>query len=477
VTITSRPSAVRIAISVTTIAVITAVYARLLPVNHTTVALSYVMAILLMAVRWGIVEATVAAICAVICFNFFFLPPVGTLTIAEPENWVALLVFLITAIVVSQLSGRARQRHVEAQLRQRDLERLYTLSRSLLLSQNTAAAPSEIARYVASTLEVPSVGLYDEATDEIVWTGNDGRSHLAGVMRQVARQGIAHRMDDAVVAPIQLGGAPIGSLSIVGTSLTDTVMQSVTNLVAIGLERARGLAATARAEAARQSSELRAAVLDAAAHEFKTPLTSMKAAATALASGIGGDDPLRELVDIVNEDLNRLQALVTDAVQMLRIDSGDFVVHREHEHVAGIVRTALRELETRLDGHTVVNDVPAGLVVDVDRNLLRLALRQLLDNAVKYSPPTSVIEISAHENAGVDITVRNSGSLISGRERERIFERFYRGEPARHVPGTGMGLAIVRQIAQAHGGAIAVTSTEGQGTTFTLSLPKEGSGS
>jgi two-component system, OmpR family, sensor histidine kinase KdpD len=294
-------------------------------------------------------------------------------------------------------------------------------------------------------------------------------------MRQVARQGITIQEGDVLIAAVRLGGAPIGSLAVAGGSLSDTVMQSVTNLVAIGLERARGLAATARAEAARQSSELRATVLDAAAHEFKTPLTSMKAAATALASVIDQNDPKRELVDIVNEDLNRLQALVTDAVQMLRIDSGDFVVHREREHIASIVKTALRELEARLDGHQVINTVPNGLVADIDRNLLRLALRQLLDNAVKYSPPTSAIEVAATENASVEITIRNSGSLIPERERERIFERFYRGEPARHLPGTGMGLAIVRQIAQAHGGTIAVSSAEGQGTAFTLSFPKEGS--
>ena len=149
------------------------------------------------------------------------------------------------------------------------------------------------------------------------------------------------------------------------------MLQSVTNLAAIGLERARGQAATARAEAARESSELRAAVLDAAAHEFKTPLTSMKAAATALRSGIPEADPRRELVNIVVEDLDRLQAMVTDAIQMLRIDSGDFVVHRDRHRVAEIVATALREFEPRLNGHTVTSQVPGLLVIEADRDLLR----------------------------------------------------------------------------------------------------------
>ena len=158
------------------------------------------------------------------------------------------------------------------------------------------------------------------------------------------------------------------------------MLQSVTNLAAIGLERARGQAATARAEAARQSSELRAAVLDAAAHEFKTPLTSMKAAASALRLGTPETDPRRELVDIVNEDLVRLQALVTDAIQMLRIDSGDFVVRRDRYRVGDIIRWRCRS-STRVFKDTPSPECSDDLTVDADRALLRLALRQLLDNA------------------------------------------------------------------------------------------------
>src|SRR5713226_7684867 len=116
--------------SVGVVAVITALYFRFITVNPTTVALTYVVAILLIATSWGIAEATIASLTAVVCFNFFFLPPVGTLTIADPQNWVALVAFLVTAIVASQLSGRARRRNIEAVARQRDLERLYALSRA-----------------------------------------------------------------------------------------------------------------------------------------------------------------------------------------------------------------------------------------------------------------------------------------------------------------------------------------------------------
>jgi signal transduction histidine kinase len=156
---------------------------------------------------------------------------------------------------------------------------------------------------------------------------------------------------------------------------------------------------------------------------------------------------------------------------MLRIDSGDVVVRRDRHRVAEIVAATLRELERSLNGHTVTSQVPGNLVIEADCELLRLALRQLLDNAVKYSPPGSTIEVRAGGNGTVNIGVRNSGPAIPEQEQRQIFERFYRGNEARRIPGTGMGLAIVRQIAEAHGGTLTVSSTPSSGTEFTLSLP------
>lgn len=465
-----RALLIRIAASVGAIAAITFIYSSFVRVNPTTVALTYLVAVLVAAGSWGIVEATAASVVAVLCFNFFFLPPIGQWTIADPQNWVALFVFLVTAIVVSQLSGRARQRNLEAIARQRDLERLYALSRSLLLFEDDATMPHAIARFTADAFELPGVAVFDVQTGGISSVGSVEPSRIELQLKDVVRRATTFDNGRIFVTAIRLGGAPIGSLAIVGGALNETVLQSVTNLAAIGLERARGHAATARAEAARHSSELRAAVLDAVAHEFKTPLTSMKAAATALRAATPASDARHELVAIVNEDLARLQALITDAVQMLRIDSGDFIVHRDRHRLVEIVASALRELGHRLDGHAVVNQVSGDTPIDADRGLLSLALRQLLDNAVKYSPAGSAIDVRATTNSMTNITVRNSGSAIPEHEQAHIFERFYRGERSRHVPGTGMGLAIVQQIARAHGGSLAVASTH-EGTEFTLSLP------
>lgn len=465
--------AARIAASLAGVGVVTAACASLVRVNPTTIALSYVVVILLIATTWGIAESTVASVAAVLCFNFFFLPPVSTLTIADPQNWVALVAFLLTAIVASQLSGRARARNIEALGRQSDLERLYALSRALLLSEGSGSVPGAIARHIADAFSLQAVGIYDQRSDNVAWAGASEFPGSDDRLRDAARRGVSLQAPNGMtVIAIQLGGKSIGSVAMLGSVLSDTVLYSIANLAAIGLERARGEEATARAEAARHSSELRATVLDALAHEFKTPLTSMKAASGDLLTSqtVGPRD--RELAAILDEELDRFQNLVTDAVRMLKIDAGDFVVHRDRYQLGPIVDRTLRQFEHRLDGHAVIRRVPDALTVDADGELLALALRQLLDNALKYSPPSSTIEIQANSNGAVDITVRNSGSAIPEAERPRVVERFYRGARARNIPGTGMGLTIVQHIAHAHGGRLALASSAEAGTAITLSLPR-----
>lgn len=463
----------RIAASVCAIATVTALYWRIVEVNPTTVALSYVVIVLAIATGWGIVEATTASFLAMLCLNFFFLPPTFTLTIADPQNWIALLAFLVTAITASQLSGRARQRELDATTRGRDLERLYALSRSLLLTERGAPMRNEIVRHIAEAFELRMVALYDRNADVVSWAGVAGDPALEPRLREVAMRSESLTENGWLVVSIQLGGAPIGSLALPASGLNDAVLNSIASLAAIGLERARADEATARAEAARQSSDLRAILLDALAHDFKTPLTSMKAATSDLLERLGDEtSATRELAAIVDEGIDRLAALVRDAVDMLRIDSGRFAVHRERHSLASIVSDTVKHFSDQLDGHAIVEHVPPGVSVDADRRLLALALRQLLDNALKYSPPTSSISITGSTNSHVRIDVHNSESVIPAAEQQRVFDRFYRGAHAAHMPGTGMGLAIVQRIAEAHGGVVRVDSGKHVGTTFTLELPR-----
>ncbi|HWJ57935.1 MAG TPA: ATP-binding protein [Vicinamibacterales bacterium] len=466
-----RGLALRVGLALGALAGATALFHFVVPANPTTVALSYLLLVLLTATEWGLLEATLLAAAASLAYNLFFLPPVGRLTIADAENWASFFAFMLTAIVVSQLSGRARARHLEAVARQRDLERLYTLSRGLLLAEEGGAAPAGIARHIADAFELEGLALYDQHTGTIVRAGRTDLPEVDARLRDVARQATTWREPGGiVVTAVRLGQAPIGSLALQGGTMSDTVLQSVVNLAAIGLERAREREAATATEAARRSGELRAALLDAVAHEFKTPLTSIRAAAGGL-TGLVTTGDARELLAIVDEESARLQGLVSDAIRMFHVEVGDFEVRRERHDLRGLVDRVIRELGARLAGRPVTNRIMPDVIVEADADLLGLALRQLVDNAAKYSSPGSAIDVDASMGSGVDVVVRNLGPAIPEHERDRIFERFVRGAQASRLPGSGMGLAIVRRIAQAHGGDVTAASSGGV-TEFRLSLPR-----
>jgi two-component system sensor histidine kinase KdpD len=251
------------------------------------------------------------------------------------------------------------------------------------------------------------------------------------------------------------------------------VLNAVAYLVAIGVERARALEEASHTEAAHQSEVLKSALLDALAHDFRTPLTSIKAAATSL---LGGDRCAedRELMTIINEETDRLNRLVAEVLEMVRIEAGKLHLEKRPHHVAEIVDSALADVQPAMHERPVEvrlqSDLPEA---EVDFDFVQQVLKQLLDNALKYSPPGSPVTISARAGEGrIVISVADRGSGIDEQEQARIFDKFFRAREHRfRVPGTGMGLAIAKGIVEAHGGKIWVTSEPGQGSVFSFSLP------
>jgi two-component system sensor histidine kinase KdpD len=464
-----------------TIAAITVLCSRMLSVNAITAGFAYLLGVLAIATAWGLIEAIVASVAAMLCFNFFFLPPIGQFTIADPQNWVALFAFLATALIASHISDRERKQALEAKARQKETEQLYALSRIILMTDPAQSIGFQSAQHIAEIFDCPAVALYDAKSGEIFRGGAEDLPDVEAKLKQVVMQS-GNLQDSAghvVVAPIILGGQPIGSLALKGLSLSDGALRALLNLVAIALERVRTEEAANRAEAARQSEEFKSTLLDAIAHEFKTPLTSIKAASTSMLSDSSLPDAalspqFRELATIIDEETDRLSLLVTEAVRMSQIDAGKVRLERELLDVADLLRRVLTHFESKAEGRELKLQVDEGLPpVYADKDLISLALRQLIDNALKYSPPGSPISVTAGlKDRRVIIRVRDRGPGIPERERERVFDKFYRRQTTKtHVPGTGLGLYIAREIARAHGGDVWVEGEPGSGSEFCVALP------
>ena len=351
-------------------------------VNPTTVALALLLDVLFVATRWGMAPAVVASAVGMLAFNFFFLPPYHTFVIADPQNWVALAAFVITAVTAGQLSARARHRAKEAEAGRREIERLYTQLREA----------------------------FDRAS---------------------------------------------------------------------------------RAEALRQSEQMKAALLDAVTHDLRTPLTSIKVSVTNLLDELRGDrdveppvalapEDRRELLEVIDEETDRLDRFVGNLVELARIEAGELELRRRPMSIGEVVSRALARAGRYRRTHTIVTSVADDLPsIHADGRALAEVVYTLVENAAKYSTPGTRIDLTARaaEGGGVLLTIEDEGRGIPTPLRERVFDRFYRFLPdpessLERPTGTGLGLAIAREIVEAHGGRIWIgEGTRGRGTRVLLTLP------
>lgn len=351
-------------------------------VNSTTVALGLLLVVLFVATGWGSRPAVLASLLGVVCFNFFYLPPVGKLTIDDPDNWIALTAFLVTAVTAGQLSAHAKRRAEEADAGRREIERLYT------------------------------------------------------------------ELQDA-------------------------------------FERA------SQAKALEQSERLKSALLDAVTHDLRTPLTSIKASVTTLL-----DDPRaatdeeeegsldaegrREMLEVIDEETDRLNRFIEGLMELARIEAGEMHLRRRWGSIEEIISTALERAAPLTCEHQIHVRLDDGLpTVRVDDRAVAEVVYTLIDNAAKYSPTGTKINVGAKSTDGqmVQLIVEDEGSGIPAELRERVFDKFFRamrdGDIGTHQPsGTGMGLAIAKGIVEAHGGRIWIEdNSSGHGSRVVVALP------
>jgi two-component system sensor histidine kinase KdpD len=461
------------------VAGITFVGYRWLHVNQTTIALAFLLAILGISASWGLRQAVFMSIIATFAFNYFFLPPVGTLNIADPQNWIALFSFLVTAVTASQLSERARRDARSADTRRQELERLYAFSQLLMSSDKPPELLNLIPRYIVESFGTRSAAVSLSNRNDVYRSGPDidglGTQDLQ--MACVRGEPRFDSENQAAFMPLRLGMRVVGCLGLAGSTLSRQTLEAIGSLVAISVERAGEVEKLSRAEAARESEQLRSVLLDSVTHEFRSPLTAVKASVTSLlGSPNHSPEERRELLTVINEESDRLNRLIGEAAEMAQLDANKVEFHFESLPVVPVVEQALEELKQLLVQHPVELRIPSDLPnARMDSAHVKEVLVHLIENAAKYSPAVAPIRITAEARKDeqiLNVSIADRGPGIDDFEQSLVFEKFYRGRNQRvQVHGTGMGLAICKAIVEAHGGRLGLTSQLGHGSVFYFSLP------
>lgn len=446
-----------------------------LHVNPTTVALMFLLAVLFVSAYWGLRYALVLALGATAAFNYYFLPPIRTFTIADPQNWVALFAFLVTALVASNLAERARSEAERAEQRRRDVERLYGLSQRLLASENVLELLNALPGYLQDTFDVSNVAVI-AADHPSIYRSSLDATFDETVLRSTLLRGEPISQAGVSYVPLRLGMRTVGAVALGGADLSRQTLDALGSLAGLAIERARALEALSKHRAEQEHEKLRSALLDSVTHEFRTPLTSIKASITTLLSGATLDDSGRkDLLTVIDEETDRLNRLVGEASEMAQLDAGMFKLDLEPHSISEALGPALQDAKLSLDGHPVEISPSIASLPKSEMDVVRIreVLMHVLENAGKYSPPGAPITVSSEvKGLWLVTSVADRGPGIDSFEQSLIFEKFYRGQNQRYTaPGTGMGLAIAKVIVEAHGGTIGVVSQLGSGSVFSFSLP------
>ena len=458
------------------------------------VALVFLTAVLVSAVLYGLWPSLAAAFVSGLVYNFFFLPPLYTFTIADPENVIALLFFIIVAVIAGNLTARVRSQAISASQRARTTEELYRFSSKLAASVALDDLLWATAYQIASMLQVRVVLLFAEDGMLEVRAGYPPEDVLADADFAAAKWTWEHarpagRGADTLPGarwlflPMRTGRGTVGVVGLdcdrPGALLTPDrrrLLDSLIDQAALAIERVKLAQDIDQARLTAETERLRSALLTSISHDLRTPLASILGAATSLRQYRETlDEAARgELVGLIQDEAERLNRFIANLLDMTRLESGKMVARTEAIDLSDVIGTALARAQKVLADRTVkVNLAPDLPMVQIDPVLFDQVLFNLLDNAAKYSAPGSAVVLSAYKgNDGVIVQVQDEGEGIPPTDLERIFDKFYRVHALdRKRAGTGLGLAICRGFVEAMGGKIvAANRADRPGAVLTITL-------
>jgi two-component system sensor histidine kinase KdpD len=510
---------VRYGASVGGVAAVTWLISLVLPHYHVgNISMVYLLLVLALAVFAGSGPAIAASVLAFLAFDWFFVPPVGRVTVADADQWLALCLFLVAAIITGQLAAGLRRRAAEAQRRAQETQTLYALSMAILGDTQPAHVLQVIAEQLVATLRVRRVSIWMLGDDGALASRAEAGEPLAHTAQAALETGVRWAFEaggpsgqystgnavrvirplesllrpggsegrEPVVAymPVLLGATRLGVVAAYADAGRDLLggdrirmLEAFAAQTALATSRGRLAQEEERARLAAEASRLKSIFLATVSHDLRTPLTAIRAAAAALqvhSWSSGGSADGEELAQSIDREAERLNRLVGDLLEMSRIEAGGLPPRKTPEDLAEIAGTVLERLKSQLALRTVLVRIPGDLpLVPLDAVQIDRVLTNLLENAAKFSPAHGRIVLEAvGDGQELHVSVYNDGARLPEHEHLRIFDKFYRLDPgAVGQEGTGLGLAICKGIVEAHGGRIwAENDREGVGIVFTLPI-------
>lgn len=448
-------------------------------VNSGIPAFLFLLVVVTLSLSGSFAAAAVVSVVAVGCVDYFFIPPVLEWQITDPVDAVGLFTYWATSLVISRLASNAHVAAETAEKRRNEAALLYDAASQLLSHEPEMAGGMPSLRIFRQVLDLRAVCLFDSAAGTLLLEGQTLHD-LEEETRKVYLTSRDHRDStrDLDIRCLRVAGKLTGAIGFEGRLGDECVVGPLTLMAATALERARSFRDCANAAAVARTETLRSAILDAFAHEFKTPLAAMLAAAGGLRVGGRLRQADLELAELIESETSRLGRLTTRLLRMARLDRDEVKPNMELTDLRVLVTRVVKEYQSLVNDHSVtvtLSNEPAEVMSDPE--LLNLALVQVLDNAVKYSPPATTVHIELCRNNGlVEVFVTNCGGSIRPEYQEKIFDRFYRvpGTEDHVSSGTGLGLYIARKIVRAHSGALTLDRdhlSDQNTTTFRMTLP------
>ena len=459
------------------------------------IALLFILPVLFSATRWGMKPSIFASLVGVLAFDVFFVPPVGSITVADLRYLMSFAVLLAVGIITGTMATRLRDQAESARRKERRTAALYSLSRKIAAETSMKRLLHTVVSVVAETFDAETMIFMPQSTQKLKVLATSQQQHCnppvedrnmaewafknskpAGLGSQVFKH------SQRVYLPLITQEKTVGVLGVIFKSSEMIfseeqfqLLEAFSNLSALAILRLELAQEAQKAHNLEESERLRTALFNSISHELRTPLASITGAVTSLLEGddIFTADSRRSLLQNMKKSAHRMNRLVSNLLDMARIESGMMRPNKQWCDTEDIIGVALRRVEENLGEHSINVEIMDTLpLIQADYSLLEQVLANLLDNAIKYSPPDGVITVSAQKKGNeVLISVSDEGAGIPEKERHKVFDKFFRREFCPDSKGTGLGLSICRGIVEAHKGNIWVEGRPGGGSIFILSLP------